>query len=111
MGKKVWGFLIFGVLLFGTVSVAQKTDFSVAGRKALIEVHGPKIAFVPMTEKYVTYDGKVRRIVKFTGTVEGGKADCRCPHCCDGDCYVVIYTDLMLPGGPVRTLFILWIEC
>ena len=112
MNKKIAGFILFGVLLLGAFAVAQKPGSPIAGEKTFIEVHGPNIAFVPMSEIYVTYDGKVRKIVKFTETIEDGKADCRCPRCCDGNCYVIIYTNLILPGGgSLRAPFILWIEC
>jgi hypothetical protein len=111
MREKVGGFILAGVLVLGAVAIAQMANHPPGSGKALIEVHGPDIAFVPLTAKYVTYDGEVRKIVKFTETIEGGKEDCKCPHCCDGNCYVIIYTDLALPGGPVRSLFFLWIEC
>lgn len=76
----------------------------------LIEVHGPKTAYVPTTAKYVKYDGAVRRIVEFSETLEEGD-DCPCPRCCDGRCYVIIFTDPMTPGGPLRVPYILWLSC
>jgi hypothetical protein len=76
----------------------------------LIEVHGPQTAYVPTTAKYVKYDGAVRRVVKFAAALEPGE-DCPCPRCCDGRCYVIVFTDPVTPGGPLRVPYILWLEC
>jgi hypothetical protein len=89
----------------GTAPGVTTTDF-----QKLIEVHGPETAYIPSTAKYVKYDGVVRRIVKFSETLEEGE-DCPCPRCCDGRCYVIIFTDPITPGGPLRVPYILWLEC
>ncbi len=76
----------------------------------LIEVHGAEPACVPSTAKYVTYDGVVRKVVKFSETLDEGE-DCPCPKCCDGRCYVIVFTDPITPGGPLRVIYILWLSC
>lgn len=76
----------------------------------LIEVHGAKAADVPTTAKYVAYDGSVRRILRFSEALTEGE-ECPCPRCCGGRCYVIIYTDPISPGGPLRVPYILWLEC
>lgn len=107
--KRGCGLFLAGALLFGLVLAVQETDLPAAERATLIEVHGPNIACVPMTERFVTYDGKIRKITKFTAMVSPG--DCRCPKCCDGECYVIIYVDQIILAGPVRFLYYLWMEC
>lgn len=110
-GKRQVRISLFCILLLGLVARVQKADPAFVEKANYIEVHGPDIAYVPMTAKYVKYDGIVRKISKFCAIQNVGEKDCQCPKCCDGSCSVTIYTDLILPGGPLRGLFILWIEC
>ena len=100
-----------GTLLLGLVSGAPRTDLTSAENGASIEVHGPGIAYVPLSAKYVTYDGMVRKVSRFSATLLTGEEDCQCPKCCDGRCYVIVYTDFIFPGGFKRIPFILWLEC
>jgi hypothetical protein len=111
MRRIAGGIILVMVLLLGALSFGQKANSPVAEKKSYIEVHGPDIAFVPMTEIYVKYDGKIKKIVRFAATQGNGKEDCKCPKCCDGICYVIIYTDVVLPGGPARVLYFLWVDC
>jgi hypothetical protein len=99
------------LLLLGLSAGMQETGLPSSGVGPLIEVHGREIAYVPTTAKYVTYDGAVRRIRRFSATLNMGEEDCHCPKCCDGRCYVIIYTDPIMPGGPLRLSYILWLEC
>ncbi len=107
------GFFFFlPCLLFLALSAAvQEAGPPILEKGPMIEVHGPDIAYVPATARYVTYDGVVRKIVRFSAALNKGEEDCQCPKCCQGRCYVIIYTDLVLPGGPLRILYILWLEC
>src|SRR4030067_3722359 len=111
--NKMWagGVLLFSAILLGLSLGAQKTGLPSDKDGTYIEVHGPNIPVVPQTAKYVKYDGKIKRVVKFTETLSAGDEDCQCPKCCKGECYVIIYTDLILPGGPLRILYILWVAC
>ena len=111
MGKKTAFLFLSCVILLGLASGAHRTDPVTATEEAYIEVHGPSIAFVPLSAKYVTYDGVVRKVSRFAATLLTGEQNCRCPNCCDGRCYVLVYTDLIVPVGPKRMLFILWVDC
>lgn len=105
-------FLVLPGLLFLALSAAiQEAGPSRPEMGPLVEVHGQDIAYVPATAKYVTYDGVVRKIVKFSAALNEAESDCRCPNCCDGHCYVIIATDPVNPGGPLRILYIIWLEC
>ena len=110
-GKRQVRISLFCILLLGLVARVQKADPAFVEKANFIEVHGPDIAYVPMTAKYVKYDGIVRKISKFCAIQNTGENDCQCPNCCDGRCYVIIYTNIISPAGPLRILAILWIEC
>ena len=110
-GKRQVRISLFCILLLGLVARVQKADSAFVEKANYIEVHGPDIAYVPMTAKYVKYDGIVRKISKFSAIQNADEKDCQCPKCCDGSCYVIIYTGLIFPSGPIRVLYILWIEC
>ncbi len=98
-------------LILGPALVVERADLPAAERTDYIEVHGPETAYVPLTETHVKFDGQVRRIAGFTAMVDEGMEECQCPKCCGGTCWTVVYTDLMLPGGPVRILIIIWVKC
>ena len=110
-GKRGVFLFLSCTLLLGLVSGAPRTDSTTAEKDAYIEVHGPSIAYVPLSAKYVKYDGMVRKVSRFSATLLTGEEDCQCPKCCNGECYVIIYTDFIFPGGFKRILFILWIKC
>jgi hypothetical protein len=110
-GKKVALLFLSGTLLLGFLSGAHTTDLTAVEGGDYIEVHGPSIACVPLTAKYVKYDGIVRKIAMFAEALSPGDEDCQCPKCCEGHCYVVIYIGFVSPSGPVRMLAILWLEC
>jgi len=111
MRRLIGGLILAITLSGGAAFVAERADLPAAERADFIEVHGPDIAYVPMTETHVRYDGIVRRIAGFSAAVDNGQGNCACPNCCQGKCYVTIYTDLILPGGPIRTLYVLWMDC
>ena len=111
MRKRSLGLFLAGMLFLGLGFVVQRVDLPAAETTQLVEVHGPDIAYVPLTAKYVKYDGRVREVVKFAAAVEDGKENCRCPNCCDGLCYVVVYTNLAMAGGSMRVLSIVWLKC
>ena len=102
---------LFCTLFLGLVSGAPKTVSSTAKKDVYIEVHGSSIACVPLSTKYVKYDGRVRKVLRFSATLLAGEEDCQCPTCCNGECYIIVYTDLLLPGGFKRILIILWLDC
>ena len=104
-------FVLPGLLFLALSAAVQEAGPPILEKGPMIEVHGPDIVYVPTTAEYVTYGGVVRKIVKFSAALNEGEEDCQCPKCCQGRCYVIIYTDPVLPGGPLRILYILWLEC
>ena len=104
-------FILPGLLFLALSAAIQEAGSSQPEKGPLVEVHGQDIAYVPATAKHVTYNGVVRKIVRFSAALNEGQEDCQCPKCCQGRCYIIIYTDLVMPGGPLRMLYILWLEC
>jgi len=110
-------FLVLVVVLFmGVVAAGQKTNPAPAAKEEfgpLVEVHGPDIACVPLTAKYVTYNGVVRKIAKLVPMAAGPVPDrCDCPYCCEGRCYVLVYGgDLVGGKAAPLSLYYLWINC
>ena len=108
--KRAFLFL-FCILFLGLVPSVQTAGPAFGEKEVYVEVHGSNIAHVPITAKYVKYDGKIRRISRFSAALASGEEDCQCPQCCNGRCYIIIYTDFLSPIGPLRVLAILWLEC
>ena len=90
--KKIGGyFIIFATVLFlvTVYSMGTRTDKAVLDSSAYIEVGGDTIPCVPPGTEFVTYNGKVMRIIAVVPLAENqaaGSANCWCPHCCDGVC-------------------------
>ena len=101
----------FCILLLGLVPRVQTANPAFGEKDTYVEVHGPNIACVPITAKYVKYDGIIKKISRFSAALSTGEEDCQCPKCCNGHCYIIIYTNIISPAGPLRILAILWIEC
>ncbi len=110
-GKRGVFFFLSCALFLGLVSGAPRPDLTAAEKDAYIEVHGPGIAYVPLSAKFVKYDGVVRKVARFSAALLTGEADCQCPRCCNGECYVLIYADFIFPGGFKRILVYLWVKC
>ena len=110
-GKRGVFFLLSCTLFLGLIPGARRADSTTAAGDAYVEVHGPDIAYVPLSAKYVKYDGVVRKVSRFAAALNAVEEDCGCPNCCDGRCYVIIRTDMLFPGGVKRILFILWLKC
>ncbi len=103
---------LFGVLFLGLVSGVPGTDPPVADTEMgpRVEVHGPDIAYVPLNAKYVTYDGVVHKITRFASAAGAAPGECNCPSCCDGACYIVVYSNVLALNGP-PSLYFIWIDC
>jgi hypothetical protein len=108
IGVHILAIVVLAIGLMGSVRYGASRF---VGKESYIEVNGPQIAYVPMTTKYVRYDGKLRKVLKFEPIANAATADCRCPKCCNGSCYVIIYTDMIVISGPVRLLYLLWVDC
>jgi hypothetical protein len=111
INKKAVLIVLFCAFFVGLVSGIQKASLFIADKDSYVEVKGSGIAYVPRTAKYVKYDGRIRKITKFVATISAAEEECPCPKCCKGYCYVVIYTDVIPMGSPVKILYILWVEC
>jgi hypothetical protein len=104
--------VLIGVLLLGVPSQGLKPDhLSGARADEYIEVHGSGVPCVPLATKFVKYDGEIRKISKFAVVLDAGVLDCQCPHCCDGECYIIVFTEIIIGGSPVRVPAIIWIPC
>ena len=95
----------------GLANAVLKAGSYLTERESYIEVYSDKIVYVPMTAQYVKYNGQVRKIAKFGAAPSEGEEDCKCPKCCDGMCYVIIYTGFGPILNPIRILSVLWLEC
>lgn len=102
--------IVLCVCLAGLAPAIQKASQYVAA-KDYVEVKGSSIAYVPRTAKFVKVNGNIKEVVRFAETLSATEEDCQCPACCDGYCYVIIFTDPFPSGGPIKVLYILWIKC
>lgn len=109
--------LSFLVILSVSISAVCLLGAVVIKKKALqyghpyVEITGSEIAYVPHTADYVKIDGRLRRIVKFEPYRRRAETDCRCPKCCDGTCYIIVYSDVVIFNQPIRLLYFLWLDC
>jgi hypothetical protein len=106
----VVGALAF-VLFIGLAIAVLNAGSYIREKDSYVEVGGGKIAYVPRTAEFVKVNGQVRRIVKFSSALSNAEKDCECPKCCDGYCFVIIFTD----GGPIKNpiiiLSVVWVAC
>jgi hypothetical protein len=108
--RVVFGILAF-VLFVGLAFAVLEAGSYIREKDAYIEVSGGKAVYVPRTAKFVKLNGVVRSIVKFSSALSSGEEVCKCPKCCDGYCYIIVFTDFGTIKGPVVTLGILWMSC
>jgi hypothetical protein len=129
--KKKFGFIVLACAVsIGVLSAVERVASQLPEGGPYIEVGGPRIAYVPWGTQYVTYNGRVRKVARMEETLNSGEKDCKCPHCCEGSCYIIIFTDAppaqagkIRPAGsggpaasavsekPVVILFIMWLSC
>jgi len=111
ISKKVVFIALTCVFSIGSVIAVLNAGSSIPKKDSYIEVGGSKIVYVPRTAQYVKFNGQVRKIVRFASTLNAGEKDCRCPTCCNGYCYVIVYTDRVPGSNPISPLAILWVSC
>jgi hypothetical protein len=99
------------VFSIGLVIAVLNAGSSTPKKDSYIEVGGGKIVYVPRTAQYVKFNGQIRKVVRFDSTLSVGGNDCKCPKCCDGYCYVIVYTDSVPGSNPISPLVILWASC
>lgn len=105
--------LVFiSVVFLGVSSRALKLEHpSGTPTDAYIEVHGEGMPCVPLGTKFVKYDGEIRKISRFSVALNEGELDCQCPNCCNGECYIVVFTEIIVGGSPIRVPAIIWLPC
>jgi len=111
IGKKIVLIVLTCVFSIGLVIAVLNAGSSTPKKDSYIEVGGGKIVYVPRTTQYVKFNGQVRKIVRFASTLSAGEKDCQCPKCCDGYCYVIVYSDSVPGSKPILPLFVIWLSC
>ena len=111
LGRKMILIALACAVSLGLANAVLKAGSYLTERESYIEVYSDKVVYVPMTAQYVKYNGQVRKIAKLAVSLSEGDEDCKCPKCCDGYCYIIIYIDCGPILNPIRMLGILWIAC
>ena len=111
ISKKVVFIALTCVFSIGSVIAVLNAGSSIPKKDSYIEVGGSKIVYVPRTAQYVKFNGQVRKVVRFASTLSADEKDCKCPKCCDGNCYVIVYTDRVPGSKPILPLWVLWVSC
>lgn len=111
IGKKVVLIALACVFSMGLVIAVSNAGSSTPKKDSYIEVGGGKIVYVPRATQYVKFNGQIRKIVRFASTLSSDEIDCKCPNCCNGSCYVIIYTDGIPGRGPIIVMWVLWLSC
>lgn len=93
-------FLVFSAFLYAAIAANSYVNES----SRYIEVCANGIVYVPLNAKFVKCYGVIQKVVRFSDVLTEGVEDCRCPKCCDGDCFVVVADE----HGGFRFL---WISC
>ena len=94
----------------GLVIAVLNTDASTRKTGSYIEAGGRNVVNVPGTAQYIASSGQARKIVGFASLTEVEEG-CRCPKCCDGYCYITIYTICVHGSVPILPMAILVVSC
>lgn len=99
--KKIGGYryILIVFVICGFVSAFLRANSYLAQYSQFIEVCSNGIAYVPLDTKYVKCNGVVRRVLGFSKSMTGEDDPCKCPKCCDGECYVIVTSDPRLEFG------------
>ena len=109
--KKVVLIALTCVFSIGLVIAVLNAGSPTPKKDPYIEVGGGKIVYVPRTAQYVKFNGQIRKVVRFDSTLSVGGKDCNCPKCCDGYCYVIIFSDSVGGGNHISPLCVIWLSC
>ena len=109
--KKAVLIALAGAFSLGALIVVLSAGPSAPKADSYIEVGGGKIVYVPRTAQYVKFNGQVRKIARFASTLSAEEKDCYCPTCCNGSCYVIIFSDNLSKKGPIIILSVIWLSC
>jgi len=111
IGKKVVLIGLACVFSMGLVITVSNAGSSAPKKDSYIEVGGGKIVYVPRTTQYVKFNGQIRKIVRFASTLSSDEIDCKCPNCCNGYCFLIVFTDGSPVKGPIIILSVIWFSC
>jgi len=82
-------FLIFFIVIISSV----RANSFIQEYNKYVEVCDNGIAYVPLDTKYVTCHGIILEIKGMTRSLAEDEFGCECPICCDGWCYIIVYSD------------------
>jgi hypothetical protein len=109
--KKFVLVLLACIFTIGLVSAVLKAASYIGEKNAYVEVGSNGAAYVPKTAKYVKYNGEIRRIVKFASILSEEEINCKCPKCCDGYCYAIVFSNSGPMSNPIIILSVIWFAC
>jgi hypothetical protein len=92
-GKKKTIIILFCLFCAISVSSIIRANFYIRESSDYIEVCSKGIVHVPKDVKYVKCNGVVRKVLGFVEVLPDEMEDCRCPKCCEGECYVIVIKD------------------
>jgi len=111
LSKKIVLITFTCVFSIGLVIAVLNAGASAPKKDSYIEVGGGKIVYVPRTTQYVKFNGQIRKIERFASTLSPNEKDCKCPNCCNGSCYVIVFSDGNPIFGPIIILSVIWFSC
>lgn len=104
MSKKIKFITLFILVFSAFLYAAIEANSFVNESSKFIEVCANGIVYVPANTKFVKCYGVIRKIISFSDVLTLGMEDCRCPKCCNGECYVLVASE----SGDIR---VMWISC
>ena len=85
-----FGLIVASAVLLSSFQNAQSYIKEIGG---YVEICANGLAYVPSDAAYVKCNGVIRKVVGITDALMMSEIDCECPNCCDGFCFIIIYTD------------------
>lgn len=104
MSKKIKYIALFFLVSSAFLYAAIAANSFVNESSRYIEVCANGIVYVPPNTKFVKCYGVIRRVIRFSDVLTLVIEDCKCPKCCDGECYVPVISEM----GDIR---IMWMSC
>jgi len=129
MNQKLIRYILIVCAVSGLVSAYLRANSFISDYKRYVEVCSDGIAYVPKDAKFVKCNGIVRKILRFEQAVVLEVDPCKCPKCCEGECYVIVNSEPSpeSQSGPVQNspspadtnfrersdldVYVLWISC
>jgi hypothetical protein len=101
--KKFQLILLFCLISSALAIATIRANSYVHESKDFIEVCSKGVAYVPFDTKFVKCNGIIRKVMGFARFLTDAVADCECPKCCDGSCWITIYDG--------NSYWFLWLAC